>query len=271
MSTADHGANREAARSLRRKVRAAEDKLSARNILDRWHRICLVALAGLLLIGGVASIVSWGKGVTDRIDFACGFLVACFGLTGLGTRAWAKRNSMPSGVLLEIELEQLRDSLRWAEAGNDPGISVSQKLYKADIAVFIEQYQRESEKYRKTHNRLQSLIIVGSLSTTTVAALNGAIPSGRWITVSLSFAVGLAAGFMGYFKFRERSFYLQQTADQIEHEVNAMALAVGEYRGRERSDALAFLVERVESIRNEQRRRQQQLDQPADTQPTTSE
>ena len=34
----------------------------------------------------------------------------------------------------------------------------------------------------------------------------------------MTFAVGIASGFMGYFKYKERSFYLQQTADAIESE-----------------------------------------------------
>ncbi|KUL48973.1 hypothetical protein ADL28_27595 [Streptomyces violaceusniger] len=88
----------------------------------------------------------------------------------------------------------------------------------------------------------------------------------QWLTVGLSLAVGLAAGFMGYFKFRERSFYLQQTADLIEQEVNAMTLGIADYSGMNRQESLARLVERVEVFRNEQRRRQQQLDQPVEEQ-----
>lgn len=84
--------------------------------------------------------------------------------------------------------------------------------------------------------------------------------------MGFSFTVGLAAGFMGYFKFRERSFYLQQTADAIEAEDNAMTLGIGEYQKLAWPDALAKLVDRIEYLRNEQRRRQQQLDQPVEGQ-----
>jgi hypothetical protein len=84
--------------------------------------------------------------------------------------------------------------------------------------------------------------------------------------VAFSFTVGLAAGFMGYFKFRERSFYLQQTADAIEAEDNAMTLGIGEYQKLAWPEALAKLVDRIEYLRNEQRRRQQQLDQPVEGQ-----
>lgn len=175
-------------------------------------------------------------------------------------------SSVPTRVEIEVVLEDLRDQVRWIEAGRSMASSVSQHLYKADIPSFIEQFKWEGDKYRKRHNRLQSIVIVGSLSTTTIASLGSAVPAGRWLTVGFSFTVGLAAGFMGYFKFRERSFYLQQTADAIEAEDNAMTLGIGEYQKLAWPDGLAKLVDRIEYLRNEQRRRQQQLDQPVEGQ-----
>ncbi|MFC9608037.1 hypothetical protein ACFTTN_31910 [Streptomyces niveus] len=73
--------------------------------------------------------------------------------------------------------------------------------------------------------------------------------------------------FTGYYKFRERSYFLQQTADAIEEEANAVRLGIGHYSEYGRSqagEALKLFTQRVEQHRNEQRRRQQQLDQPAD-------
>ncbi|MEU4724739.1 DUF4231 domain-containing protein [Nonomuraea dietziae] len=185
-------------------------------------------------------------------------------VTYIGIRQWVRKISLESRLALEKDVDRIREDIRWLEASNVVEATVHQQLYKADIAAIVAQYQSESEKYRKIHNRLQSLIIIGSLSTTTAAALEAALPGHRWITVILSFLVGLAAGFMGYFKFRERSFYLQQTSDAIEQEANAMILRVGDYKGLDTPGALTLLVERVESFRNEQRRRQQQLDQPVD-------
>lgn len=60
---------------------------------------------------------------------------------------------------------------------------------------------------------------------------------------------------------------MRQTADAIEEETNALALGVGEYRHftqDQGDEALAVFTQRVEALRNEQRRREQQLDQPAD-------
>ena len=270
MST-DYAAGRELAKGVKRKIHAAEARLATCRLLDRWHRACL-SITILLVVGtAVTAASAWGSPAAIRLEASAIFFTLCLSVAGLATRNWAKRQGLPGVVVAESELETLRDTLRWIEAGNDPGREVSQQLYRADITVFVEQYQQDGEKYRKRHNRLQSLVIIGSLSTTTVAALGDSIPGFRWMTVGLSLIVGLATGFMGYFKFRERSFYLQQTADQIEYEANAMVLGVGDYRGHPRAEALALLVERVETLRNEQRRRQQQLDQPSDTQPPPSE
>ncbi|MGW3943646.1 hypothetical protein [Streptomyces phaeochromogenes] len=76
----------------------------------------------------------------------------------------------------------------------------------------------------------------------------------------------MAAMFTGYYKFRERSYFLQQTADAIEEEVNAGTLGIGpysEFGDVGEVEALKFFTQRVEGHRNEQRRRQQQLDQAA--------
>ncbi|MGY3676921.1 hypothetical protein ACVWXU_000544 [Streptomyces sp. TE33382] len=111
--------------------------------------------------------------------------------------------------------------------------------------------------------------MIGSASTTTIAALD----TGKeltWQSVTLTgigFAITVAAMFTGYYKFRERSYFLQQTADAIEEEANAVRLGIGHYGeyGPGRADeAQKLFTQRVEAHRNEQRRRQQQLDQPAD-------
>ncbi|MFJ2767570.1 SLATT domain-containing protein [Streptomyces sp. NPDC087300] len=108
------------------------------------------------------------------------------------------------------------------------------------MADVIAQLQQESQKYR------------------------------NWQKVSvicLAFGVTLATAFNGYYKHRGRSYFLRQTADAIAEEVNAFILGIGEYREftQEQEDqALAKFTHRVETLRNEQRKREQQLDQPAD-------
>lgn len=86
---------------------------------------------------------------------------------------------------------------------------------------------------------------------------------GGWLS-SLPPFVGLAAGFTGYFKYHERSFNLQQTADAIEREYEAVELRVGRYAGKSDEEAYALFADVVERHRDEQNKRQQQLDQPVE-------
>ncbi|MFF4105435.1 DUF4231 domain-containing protein [Streptomyces sp. NPDC001903] len=169
---------------------------------------------------------------------------------------------------LQDRLDSNRATLRQGNALRPVSLREQRGLYREELVEVIEGYQAESRKYRRVHNSLQSLIMVGSTTITTVAALDAKEWDWQTITViALGFCVTLASTFTGYYKYRERSYFLQQTADAIEEEANAIALGVGEYSlfGEDEQDqALAKFTQRVEALRNEQRRRQQQLDQPAE-------
>ncbi|GAB3872394.1 hypothetical protein GCM10029964_010710 [Kibdelosporangium lantanae] len=88
----------------------------------------------------------------------------------------------------------------------------------------------------------------------------------RWVSIFLTFAVGVAAGLAAYFKFRERSFYSQQTANAIEQEVASFNLGIGRYKrygGEESNDALVEFLQEVHRLQVEQKNREQDLDEPA--------
>ena len=139
--------------------------------------------------------------------------------------------------------------------------SQRQFTYKDALPRELERLREEAQHYRRIHNSLQSVIIIGSLGTTTAASLADTPSYLKWVTVALSLGVGISAGFTGYFKYRERSFYLQQTADSIEQHANAFQLGIPPYVGDEETN-LSKLAQEVENLRVEQRKRQQQLDQP---------
>ncbi|UWE10216.1 DUF4231 domain-containing protein [Actinacidiphila bryophytorum] len=193
-------------------------------------------------------------------DTICGVVLA--GAAGTLLAAW--RLHLPSRREIALSLEINREAQRRAKARKVPELDERRALYREEVADIIEHFQHESRKYRRIHNSLQSLIMVGATSTTTVASLNTADDM-SWqniTTVVISFAITLAATFTGYYKFRERSYFLTETADAIEEQANALALGVSPYEGLEESKALALFTSKVETLRNEQRRRQQQLDQP---------
>lgn len=176
-----------------------------------------------------------------------------------------------SRAQLRDKLATRREELRKESLGAQPPLTERRSMYREDTVEVIAQYGRESRHYRRVHNSLQSLIMVGSTAMTTIAALSQ--QDWNWQSVSvvvLGFSVTLASAFTGYYKYRERSYFLRQTADAIEEELNAVMLGIGEYSKfteEQESEALARYTQRVETLRNDQRRREQQLDQPAEQAP----
>jgi len=138
------------------------------------------------------------------------------------------------------------------------------KRYRAELPEAISEYRAEASRYRRWHNLFQGVIIVGSVAASAITTASVSYEEARWIAVGVSAAVGLAAGFSGYFKYRERSFNLQQTADAIEREYESVELRVRLYSGMLEGEAYARFANYVETLRDEQAKRQQQLDQPVD-------
>lgn len=169
---------------------------------------------------------------------------------------------------LRDSLASKREELRRASLRAHPPLTERRSMYREDTVAVIAQYGRESRHYRRVHNTLQSLIMIGSTAMTTIAALSQ--QDWNWQTLSvvaLGFSVTLASAFTGYYKYRERSYFLRQTADAIEEELNAVMLGIGDYSQfseEQESESLAKFTQRVETLRGEQRRREQQLDQPAE-------
>jgi hypothetical protein len=145
----------------------------------------------------------------------------------------------------------------------DP-VLAQQKRYRNDVEDVVDQLRSDANRYRKVHNRLQSVIIIGSVLTSAITTASVSFSEVRWAAVIMSAIVGLAAGFIGYFKYRERSYNLQQTADAIEREYESVELRVGRYFDKSTEEAYALFAEVVERLRDEQNKRQQQLDQPAE-------
>ncbi|WP_328690700.1 DUF4231 domain-containing protein [Streptomyces phaeochromogenes] len=249
----------------------AQEKLARRRRLDRiWRAGWSVSGMSLLtaVIGTGVAALTTGDPLRFVVgDLICGSLVLMSLLALVGVHFVGR--GLPTLQRAKAQLASAHESLWQQRAKNRPDLADRRHLYREEIDTAIEQYQADSRKYRRIHNSLQTLIMIGSASTTTIAALD----TGKqltWQSVSLtaiSFAITVAAMFTGYYKFRERSYFLQQTADAIEEEVNAVTLGIGpysEFGDVGEVEALKLFTQRVEGHRNEQRRRQQQLDQPSD-------
>ncbi|MFC9245107.1 SLATT domain-containing protein [Streptomyces sp. NPDC057136] len=158
-----------------------------------------------------------------------------------------------------LELSLAKERRRLYAASIELDIVTQRHIYKETIPSTVEDFRRGSAQYRRIHNGFQSVIILGSFAMTALSAM-----ANDWASVGVSFSVGVASGFAGYFKFKERGFYLQQSADAIEQEVDAASLNIGPYKGKSKDEALGLFTERVEALKVEQRKREQQLDQPSD-------
>ncbi|GLW28002.1 SLATT domain-containing protein [Actinoplanes regularis] len=166
---------------------------------------------------------------------------------------------------VELELAQVRDNRKKILADNELPTKIRQIAYKDEAYSEINRMRSESSRYRMVNNILQGILIIGSLAATGASGLTLELPYLRWVTFGLTFLVGIASGFMGYFKYKERSFYLQQTADAIENEWEAVEIMVGRYkRCANETEALAEFVEEVHRLKSEQKKRQQNLEQPPD-------
>jgi Protein of unknown function (DUF4231) len=112
-----------------------------------------------------------------------------------------------------------------------------------DAPRVILNYQRESKSYRREANIFQILIIVGSVLTTSASSAVVFGVNGIWRLIApvISIVVTISAGLTAYFKYREKSFNLPQTADAIEQEYNAVRLGIGFTKTRTHKNICNFL------------------------------
>lgn len=166
---------------------------------------------------------------------------------------------------LELQLARLRDERKLLVAAVDGDLKVRRVAYKEDAFADIDRLRHDSNRYRMVNNIFQGFLIIGSLAATGLAGISAEMTWDRWAILAITFSVGTSSGFMGYFKYKERSFYLQQTADAIEAEWEAVEVGVGRYKNIEsEEEQLAEFVEEVHRLKSEQRKRQQNLEQPPD-------
>ncbi|WP_406209319.1 SLATT domain-containing protein [Streptomyces decoyicus] len=223
------------------------------------------ALAVVLLFAAVVANVAVGWSTIALANkIAIPVLILSAG-TFLAVRSLEKKAKGSYGKTareLQIELEAAEE-LRLLDAARlELPVPDRQYSYKDSIPAELDGLRRDGRKYRRKHNVSQSVIIVGSLAGTAVSALADTPAPLKYWAMGITFAVGVAAGFTGYYKWRERAFYLQQTADDIERHATAFDLGIYPYDEGEEHLRLAKLAKEIELLRVEQRKREQQLDQP---------
>jgi hypothetical protein len=241
------------------KILRLESELREARIVRALFVATAIGIPGELVGLYIATAVTWHKYNMKAIWWPAAIVSVVLVAFVVIAISVPERRSIPE---VNLDLELARERRRMDAAKLNLGITTRQQIYKDAVPRDIEQYERDGRHYRRIHNFLQAVIIVGSLAASTLTGLVLYISDLRWIAVGVTFSVALAAGFSGYFKFRERSFYLQLTADSIEQELSAVELGIGRYRDKD-AWAIAEFTEQVELLKQEQRKRQQQLEQPS--------
>jgi hypothetical protein len=228
--------------------------------------VLLVLLYALLWIPGISKTILLAIYIPS-VPVALSFCIASFLLKRYpgGPRGERGQPRQSEGEL-ELQLARQRDTRKLVLAQEDVPIKVRRIAYKGDAFTDIDRFRSESRGYRTISNFLQGIVIIGSLAATGASGTATVLPNIRWVVLGITFVVGIASGFMGYFKYKERSFYLQQTADAIENEWYAFDIGVGRYkRFDSEEEALAEFVDEIHNLKAEQKKREQNLEQPPET------
>jgi hypothetical protein len=163
----------------------------------------------------------------------------------------------------ELRLLELRDRRRQQP---EPSQLEYQTQYQDDILFYVSELRSRGMRSRRANNVVQIITIVGSLAATALGSLAIANDTFQWMSPAITFVVGAASGVAAIYKFKDRSFYAQQTANAIDQELGAYNLGIGRYEvttERSRDAARTMLVEEIHRLRTEQENREQNLDQPA--------
>lgn len=219
-----------------------------------WASVALVALLS-------ATVILSLNGIPSGLSFVA--LAATLVSTIMASLQIVEQRTRIAD--LQRNAAKSRAERRYLSAGTAVAESlVVKRHYREDAPTLVEQYRQFAKRNRRVHNLLQGVIIVGSIVTTSLTSAGIRAETFRWAAVATSIGVGVSAGFTGYFKFRERSFNQQQTADAIEKELNAATLGIERYSGKDEERTLTEFAERVEALREEQRKRELQLEQSSE-------
>lgn len=139
---------------------------------------------------------------------------------------------------------------------------VIRERYRTETWEYVDESRRRASHNRRIHNSFQAIIILGSILVTSLTSAIASASPLNWITVGISISVTASAGLSSYFKFRERGFNLQQTANAVEKEGNSFELRIRDYaEDLDDDEAMRLFAERVEELKEEQRNRELQLEQ----------
>jgi hypothetical protein len=250
--------------TYRRDVATAERRIR-RALLSRWLRLVpLVVMPLDLAVLGWGNL--WPEEMPDLRTFnivtiAVVLVLVVVFLVGFFLRVKDEEHGVRSVFLLRRDLEIIHD--RWIlNASKTRPTTERRDGYREHIPRVIDRLRRDTRLYRRIHNWFQWGVFFASVGTTATTAFWETPQPGKTILIVLGSFLAFATAVTGYFKFRERAYNLQQTADQVEQHATAFDLGIAPYADADAAVNLERFAENVETLRMEQRKREQQLEQP---------
>lgn len=229
-----------------------------------------IALIAVLLVWASLKILFWLRSDTPAaVNGNFGGAAALLGLAFAAQMVaeygdilglWKDRKTSVRELKLELSLIEERHILE-ARLRTPPSPD-RQASYKERMPGEVARLRKESRHYRRMHLLMQWLLFVGSAAISAITAWYDPPQPAKGALIGLGFMVTVITAASGYFKPRERAFNLQQTADNIEQHATALELGIAPYNEAEESKNLQSFATTVERLREEQRKREQQLDQP---------
>ncbi|WP_078876877.1 DUF4231 domain-containing protein [Streptomyces sp. 150FB] len=241
-----------------------DDDLRASRTFQRIYVLCLAGAICLTFLLGYTVIVGLWTSKPGMVRWA-GLLIVVSTWIALTRILWMNRKKIVSRTgLLRNALQDRQTAAAELPLDSPSGL----RIYREASLDLIDQYRQSAGKNRRVHNFFQLIIISGSIATSTLTAMNEGSNSLLSVATSaLSAFVGISAGVTGYFKFRERGYNLQSTADDIEKHYNASQFMLDEYKSDDSSvplpevERLRKFARFVERLKEEQRKRELQLEQ----------
>ncbi len=171
-----------------------------------------------------------------------------------------------TGEKLQKEIRHLEDAKRLLDEDERSKLSPREQFYST-VDDRIGRYQREAKLWRWCNTISQIVIIILSIIITSLTSgLGKIIPIVwiTWLTPVLGIAIGILTGIMGYFKFRDRGYNAQLTANAIESEKKDFELGINDYEDKPSEAARTLFIKRIRNLIDEQKKRQLQLEQSSD-------
>jgi hypothetical protein len=257
---------RELQRQYREAAKSYDGAASELRGVKTWQRLYVLGELGALGLAGLFGYtVIVGLWRDQPVITRYVGLVILLGLATLLGRLWLKgrKDLVAKNAAMRAALSERQTAAAKLPLDSPSGL----RIYREASLDLIEQYRQGAARNRRVHNFFQVVIITGSIVTSTLVAMDGANSPLSITSSVLSALVGVSAGITGYFKFRERGYNLQSTADDIEKHYNASQFMLDDYAGPDaqhplsEAERLRKFARFVERLKEEQRKRELQLEQ----------